>query len=113
MSRITEAVNTSVRFGFLYTTTRSHVEEGQERFVIEYDMASGHVWYLIEAVSRPRHFLARIAYPYFRAMQHRAVHEDSEDSALLVWIRASRTGRMGKSQRRGQFLCQSIRSLRS
>lgn len=70
-SRITEAVDTSVRFGFLYTTTRTHLEEGQERFVIEYDVASGHVSYLIEAVSRPRHFLPRIAYPYSRAIQHR------------------------------------------
>ena len=70
-SRITEAVDTSVRFGFLYTTTRTHVEEGQERFVIEYDVASGRVSYLIEAVSRPRHFLARIAYSYSRAVQHR------------------------------------------
>ena len=70
-SRITEAVDTSTRFGFLYTTTRIHVEEGQERFVLEYDVASGVVSYLIEAVSRPRHLLARIAYPFSRAMQHR------------------------------------------
>jgi uncharacterized protein (UPF0548 family) len=70
-SRITEVVDTSVRFGFLYTTTSIHVEEGQERFVLEYDADSGCVSYLIEAVSRPWHFLARIAYPFSRAMQHR------------------------------------------
>lgn len=70
-SRITEVVDTSVRFGFLYTTTRTHVEEGQEQFVIEYDVSSGRVSYLIEAVSHPRHFLARVAYPFSRAMQHR------------------------------------------
>jgi uncharacterized protein (UPF0548 family) len=71
LSRITEAVDTSVRFGFLYTTTAMHVEEGQERFVLEYDADSGSVSYLIEAVSRPRHLLARMAYPFTRAMQHR------------------------------------------
>ena len=38
-SRITEIVDTPVRFGFLYTTTHVHAEEGQERFVIEYDVA--------------------------------------------------------------------------
>jgi uncharacterized protein (UPF0548 family) len=71
LSRITETVDTAVRFGFLYTTTAIHVEEGQERFVLEYDPDTGCVSYLIEAVSRPRHLLARMAYPFSRAMQHR------------------------------------------
>ncbi|HUB00879.1 MAG TPA: DUF1990 domain-containing protein [Terracidiphilus sp.] len=70
-SRITEVVDTSARFGFLYTTTRFHVEEGQERFVLDYSADTGCVSYVIEAVSRPRHLLARIAYPFSRAMQHR------------------------------------------
>lgn len=70
-SRITEVVDSPSRFGFLYTTTRLHVEEGQERFVIEFDPGNGVVSYLIEAVSRPRHLLARLAYPFTRAMQHR------------------------------------------
>jgi len=77
-SRITEVVDTSVCFGFLYTTTELHVEEGQERFVLEYNSDSGCVSYLIEAVSRPRHLLARIAYPFSRAMQHRFAR-DSHD----------------------------------
>ena len=59
------------RFGFMYATTALHVEEGQERFVIDFDPESGSVSYLIEAVSRPRHILARIGYPFSRAMQHR------------------------------------------
>ena len=45
----------SVRFGFLYTTTSLHVEERQERFVLEFNADSGCVSYSIEAVSRPRH----------------------------------------------------------
>ena len=48
----------------MYTTTAFHVEEGQERFVIEFDTESESVRYLIEAISRPRHILARIGYPY-------------------------------------------------
>ena len=70
-NRIVEIVDTPTRFGFMYTTTAFHVEEGQERFVVEFDMQSDSVHYLIEAVSRPRHILARIGYPFSRAMQHR------------------------------------------
>jgi uncharacterized protein (UPF0548 family) len=77
-SRITEVINTSARFGFLYTTTSFHIEEGQERFVLEFNANSGCVSYMIEAVSRPRHILARIAYPFSRAMQHRFAR-DSHD----------------------------------
>ncbi|MFY9937164.1 MAG: DUF1990 domain-containing protein [Silvibacterium sp.] len=71
LSRIVEIVDSPARFGFMYATTALHVEEGQERFVIDFDPESGSVSYLIEAVSRPRHILARIGYPFSRAMQHR------------------------------------------
>jgi uncharacterized protein (UPF0548 family) len=71
LSRITETVDTPERFGFLYVTTVRHVEEGQERFVIELDRSSGRVLYLIEAVSRPRHVLARLGWLFGRAMQSR------------------------------------------
>jgi uncharacterized protein (UPF0548 family) len=55
----------------MYATTALHVEEGQERFVVEFDPESESVHYLIEAISRPRHVLARIGYPISRAMQRR------------------------------------------
>ena len=71
INRILEVVDSPTRFGFLYSTTALHVEEGQERFVIEFDTASESVFYLIEAISRPRHILARIGYPFSRAMQRR------------------------------------------
>ena len=90
-SRITETIDTPARFGFLYTTTSIHVEEGQERFVLEYDEASGCVSYLIEAVSRPRHFLARIAYPFSRAMQHRFAR-DSHSRMLRSVLRVAKPG---------------------
>ncbi len=70
-SRVVEVVESPTRFGFMYTTTAAHVEEGQERFVIDFDPGSESVSYLLEAVSRPRHILARIGYPLSRAMQHR------------------------------------------
>jgi uncharacterized protein (UPF0548 family) len=71
LSRIIETVDTPERFGFLYATTARHVEEGQERFVIEFDRSSGRVLYLIEAVSRPRHALARLGWLFGRTMQSR------------------------------------------
>ena len=70
-NRIIDFVDTPTRFGFLYATTALHVEQGQERFVIEFDPRRESVSYLIEAISRPRHVLARIAHPFSRAMQRR------------------------------------------
>ena len=70
-NRIIETIDSPSRFGFMYATTALHVEQGQERFIIEFDPRTGAVSYLIEAVSRPRHPLARLAYPFSRAMQHR------------------------------------------
>jgi uncharacterized protein (UPF0548 family) len=70
-SRVVEVVDDLTHFGFMYTTTAFHLEEGQERFVIDFDPESESVSYLLEAVSRPRHILARIGYPFSRAMQHR------------------------------------------
>lgn len=69
-SIITEVRRTSSIFGFLYTTTSVHVEEGQERFVLEMNN-DGSVFYVIEAVSRPRATLAKIGYPVTRIMQRR------------------------------------------
>jgi uncharacterized protein (UPF0548 family) len=71
LTRLTEIVDSPTRFGFMYTTTAFHLEEGQERFVIDFDPETASVSYLIEAVSRPRHPLARIAGPFSRAMQRR------------------------------------------
>lgn len=80
LSRITETVDTATRFGFLYTTTRCHVEEGQERFVVELS-AGEDVLFLIEAVSRPRHALARLGWPVVRALQARFRRDSLERMA--------------------------------
>jgi uncharacterized protein (UPF0548 family) len=71
LSRITQTIDSTTRFGFVYSTTRMHVEQGEERFLIEFDPSTGDVWYDLEAVSRPRHPLARLGYPVARAFQHR------------------------------------------
>ena len=58
------------RFGFAYGTLPDHAESGEERFLLEMD-ESEEVWYDILAFSRPRHVLARLAYPYVRVLQRR------------------------------------------
>lgn len=70
-SRVADVVDSPTRFGFLYATTALHIEEGQERFLVEFDPETEAVHYVIDAVSRPRHILARVGYPISRAMQHR------------------------------------------
>jgi len=71
LSRITQAIDTPAAFGFVYSTTQSHVEQGDERFLLELDSATGDVWYELEAVSRPRDAFARIGFPLTRSFQHR------------------------------------------
>ncbi len=59
------------RFGFAYGTLPEHVESGEERFLIEWDLQDNGVYYDILAFSRPRHWLVRLSYPFARRMQRR------------------------------------------
>lgn len=59
------------RFGFAYGTLPDHAESGEERFLAEWDQATGSVWYDVLAFSRPRHLLARLGYPWTRRVQKR------------------------------------------
>jgi uncharacterized protein (UPF0548 family) len=74
-SRIMEVVDSECRFGFLYATTAMHVEQGEERFLLEFEPATGNVWYELEAISRPRSAMARLGLPVTRAFQHRFARE--------------------------------------
>lgn len=71
ISRIVDVIRSENAFGFVYATTDLHVEEGEERFLLEFDGAQGEVWYDLEAVSRPRGALARLGFPFVRHFQHR------------------------------------------
>jgi uncharacterized protein (UPF0548 family) len=59
------------RFGFAYGTLPGHAESGEERFLAEWDRATGAVCYDVLAFSRPRHLLARLGYPWTRRVQKR------------------------------------------
>lgn len=65
------------RFGFSYGTLPGHMESGEERFLIEWQREEDGVWYDILAFSRPRHFLARLSYPWMRRMQKRFGQESA------------------------------------
>jgi uncharacterized protein (UPF0548 family) len=69
-SRIVYVIDEPRRFGFAYGTLPGHAERGEERFVVEW-LADDTVWYDLRAFSRPRHLLARLAYPLTRAYQRR------------------------------------------
>ena len=71
------------RFGFAYGTLPSHVECGEERFMIEMD-EDGQVWYEISSFSRPRHWLVRLAYPLARWLQKRFVTDSLAQMRRIV-----------------------------
>jgi uncharacterized protein (UPF0548 family) len=61
----------STRFGFAYGTLINHAEVGEEIFEVFLQPGSDNVVYRIRAVSRPRAALARLGYPFTRALQAR------------------------------------------
>jgi uncharacterized protein (UPF0548 family) len=72
---IDEAVHhngrTIQRFGFAYGTLPGHAERGEERFLVEWERSDDSVTYDLLAISRPRHWLAWLGYPYTRYEQAR------------------------------------------
>jgi len=87
MSRIIETIDTAKSFGFLYATTPLHVEQGAERFLLEFNPTTGEVHYVLEAISRPRHILARLCLPLSRHFQHqfvRASHNRMKNEASAI-----------------------------
>jgi uncharacterized protein (UPF0548 family) len=84
ISRIVEIIDLPVMFGFIYSTTPSHVELGEERFLIEMDTATEEVWYDLEAVSRPAHLLARLGLPVTRAFQHKFARDSHRRLRELI-----------------------------
>ncbi|TMQ08522.1 MAG: DUF1990 domain-containing protein [Deltaproteobacteria bacterium] len=69
-ARIVYVVDEPRRFGFAYGTLPGHAERGEERFLVEW-LADDSVWYDLDALSRPRYWAARLAYPLTRRLQRR------------------------------------------
>jgi uncharacterized protein (UPF0548 family) len=66
------------RAGFVYRTLAEHAVEGDERFMVEWDRADGKVAYDVTARSRPRHPLARLAFPLARLVQRRFARDSRQ-----------------------------------
>ena len=79
--RIVYVINEERRYGFAYGTLIEHVEQGEERFLVEWNAADNSVWYDLYAFSKPRHLFARLGYPLSRALQKRF----AEDSKQAMW----------------------------
>ena len=57
------------RFGFAYGTLREHAEQGEERFLLEWDRNSDQVSYDILSFSRPGKLAVKAASPLARRLQ--------------------------------------------
>jgi uncharacterized protein (UPF0548 family) len=77
------------RFGFSYGTLPGHVEMGEERFLIEWNHSDDGVWYDILAISKPRHWLVRLGYPFARLVQRRFARESARAMQRAVADAAS------------------------
>lgn len=84
ISRILYTIDEDDRFGFAYGTTQHHVESGEERFLLEFYPVSGIVFYDLLAISRPAHWLARLAYPFTRNQQKRFARESHRRMQQVV-----------------------------
>jgi uncharacterized protein (UPF0548 family) len=67
---VIEEHSSSEKFGFAYGTLPEHGEIGEERFLVEFNPVDQTVWYDLYTISRPT-ALARLAYPFTRALQKR------------------------------------------
>jgi uncharacterized protein (UPF0548 family) len=72
------------RHGFAIGTLPGHVEQGEERFTVEWDQESGAVWYELFAFARAGRWLARLGYPFMRAIQGRFAAESCEAMRMAV-----------------------------
>ncbi len=80
------------RYGFAYGTLPDHAGTGEERFLVEWDHASGEIWYDILAFSRPQKFLTRLGYRYMRRLQKKF---GKESSAAMLRAVGNETGEAG------------------
>lgn len=69
--RVIDEVEPVRRYGFVYGTLPDHAERGRERFSVEWRRDSDKVFYDILASSRPNKLLAKLGYPFTRALQKR------------------------------------------
>ena len=79
----TDVAGAKRRVGFAYGTLPGHVEWGEERFTITW-REDDSVWYELQAFSRPRYWMTRLAKPLARRWQRRFVRDSK--SAMQAYV---------------------------
>jgi len=69
------------RNGFAIGTLPGHAEQGEERFMVEWDHNSDRVWYDLFSFARPYQALAKIGSPLVRLLQRRFA-KDSQQAMI-------------------------------
>ena len=72
------------RYGFAFGTLPGHVEQGEERFTVEWQGEDDTVWYELFAFARPAHPLARAGRPFVRLVQRRFAVDSFRAMAAAV-----------------------------
>jgi uncharacterized protein (UPF0548 family) len=75
------------RFSFAYGTLADHVEQGEERFSIEWSLKDDSVWYDIPAFSRPNKLIVKLGLPLTRMLQKRFARDSKR--RMLECVQAS------------------------
>lgn len=86
--RIVYVIDEPHKAGFAYGTLASHVEKGEEIFLIEME-EDGSVWYRIQAFSQPHFILTKIFKPIARRLQRKFVRESKAGMLAAVAERRS------------------------
>jgi uncharacterized protein (UPF0548 family) len=81
--RIVYTIDEPQRFGFAYGTLPGHAECGEELFLVE-KWPDGTVHYILKAFSKPRFWMARLAYPIARWYQKAFVHASKASMKRFV-----------------------------
>ena len=72
------------RYGFAVGTLPGHVEQGEERFTVEWRATGDSVFYELFAFSRPAHPLSRAAPPLARLVQRRFARDSLQSMTAVV-----------------------------
>ncbi|MEK6301215.1 MAG: DUF1990 domain-containing protein [Acidobacteriota bacterium] len=74
------------KYGFVYGTLPDHAEQGRERFTVEWNRDSDRVFYDIVACSRPNKLIAKLGYPFTRALQKRFARDSMQAMVRAVSV---------------------------
>jgi uncharacterized protein (UPF0548 family) len=78
------------RYGFAFGTLPGHVEQGEERFTVEWHRADDSVFYEVFAFARPAHPLVKAGPPFVRLVQRRFAADSLQSMVAAVVGRGER-----------------------